>query len=179
MDISKPEISSYLTELHSATQGDTGAQVSMYEIGEKLGMDKGEAGAMAENLIVEGLVELVSLTGSISLTQKGLETLEATGSVQGGSGVALQLGAGPVMDRTNCEVVETVLLEIKLLLEKKQVPYSQLEEVVADIKTVETQLLSPQPKVAVVREVLRSLLTNFTALKIEEPQIKLQALVSS
>jgi len=35
--------------------------------------------------------------------------------------------------------------------------YGQWEEMVIDIKTIEVQMLSPHPKTAVIREVLRSM----------------------
>jgi hypothetical protein len=179
MNILDPDVNRYMIELHSATQGDTGVQVSMYEVGSSMGMDKGEAGALAESLIVEGWVELVSLSGAISLTPQGLEVLEVSGSVQGATVVPLQLGSGPVLEKSGSEAVETILSEIKSLFEKKNIPYDSLEEIIIDIKTIELQLLSPRPKLEVVRELLRSLMDVFITLKIDEPQIKLKSLVTS
>ena len=67
------QLKSYLTELHSMTDGDTAVQVSMYEVGELLGLDRAEAAAVAEDLIIEGYAELVSLSGGISITTAGTQ----------------------------------------------------------------------------------------------------------
>lgn len=179
MDLSNPEEKGYLMELYNVTQGDTGIQASMYEVGANLGLEKGDAGAMAENLIVQGWVDLVSLSGAISLTQEGLEALQMTGSVQGVKGQALRLGAGPVLLKDGCEAVNTLLDDIKGILGKREIPYPKLEEIVIDIKTIETQMLSPQPKVEVVRELFRSLQASFVSMKIDEPLTTLNGLISS
>jgi aspartate racemase len=47
----------------------------MYEVGRSLGLGKVEAGALAEELMVAGLVELKTLAGAITITADGLRYL--------------------------------------------------------------------------------------------------------
>jgi hypothetical protein len=56
--------------------------------------------------------------------------------------------------------VATLLADIKTEAEKGKKSYSQIEEMVMDIKTLETQMLSPSPKTGIVKEVFRSLHQN-------------------
>ena len=75
MSIEERQIFDFLTELYNSTDGDTSRQVSMYDIGGTLGLEKSSAGAVAEELIVDGYAELVTLSGGISITSNGLKEL--------------------------------------------------------------------------------------------------------
>ena len=57
--------------------------------------------------------------------------------------------------------------------------FGQMEEIVIDIKTIETQLLSPNPKIAVIREVLRSLHKTITSLGGNALATEIDALIHS
>lgn len=158
MDIDNPEAKSYLTELCTRTQGDIGVQVSMYDVGEAIGMEKAEAGMMAEELIVQGFVELKSLSGGIGITSQGVEMVQ--GPAVGpriGTDTSMQLGNALVLEESGRQAVEKIVGEIRNACVQRNATYAQLEEIVIDIKTIETQMLSPNPKIAVIREVLRSL----------------------
>jgi hypothetical protein len=158
MDIDNPEMKRYLTELCSLTQGDIDAQVSMFDVGAAVGLQKADAGMMAEELIVQGLAELKTLSGGIGITSQGIEMVRGkTENTQAPAGDALQLGSGLVLGDTGRRAVEKVLEDIKLALIQRNATFGQLEEIVIDIKTIETQMLSPNPKISVIREVLRSL----------------------
>ena len=61
----------FLTALHQKAGGDTGFVVSMYEIGEAIGMDRDLAQKTAESLMGEGLVEIKTLSGGIGITESG------------------------------------------------------------------------------------------------------------
>ncbi len=73
-----PEEQAYLNQLYTMTQGDPGVQVSMYDIGAALGVEKSEAGALAESLIIQDLAELKTLSGGIAITGNGLKALDKT-----------------------------------------------------------------------------------------------------
>jgi hypothetical protein len=180
MDIDNPAAKSYLTELCSRTQGDIGAQVSMYDVGAAIGLQKAEAGMMAEELMVQGLVELKTLSGGIGITSQGVEMILGTaGGSRITTGESLQLGNGTVLGDTGRRAVEKVLGDVRATALQPQTTFGQVEEIVIDIKTIETQMLSPNPKVAVIREVLRSLHKTLTSLGGNALAVEIDALIHS
>ena len=164
MDRDAPEVKRYLTELCEKTQGDTGAQVSMFDVGEAIGLDKTDAGMMAEELIVEGLVELRSLSGGISITVQGLEMIQGTAGGAALKGKGLQLGSEPVLGEQGRQAVEIIIRDIRGAFVSDKIPLGQMEEIVIDIKTIEIQMLSPRPKTDVIRAVFLSLQAGLTGL---------------
>ncbi|MBU1341940.1 MAG: hypothetical protein KKE44_10150 [Proteobacteria bacterium] len=155
MDLDTPETKAYLFELYTMTGGDTQAQVSMYDVGESLGMGKTDAASMAEDLYIQGFAELKTLSGGIGITDQGLEVLEIT--VAPKPDASLRLGTGPVLDDQAKKAVEKIVQDIKAGIDQTRLTYPQLEELVMDIKTIEIQMQSPTPKTAIIREVLKSL----------------------
>jgi hypothetical protein len=165
MDNDNPEAKRYLTELCTKTQGETGAQVSMFDVGAAIGMEKADAGLMAEELIIQGLAELKSLSGGIGITSKGVEMIKGKAvATPIPAGDVLQLGSGTVLGEKGRQVMEKILGNIRTAVIQRNATFGQLEEIVIDIKTIETQMLSPNPKITVIREVLRSLHKNLTSL---------------
>jgi hypothetical protein len=162
MDISDPTAQAYLRELYQQTQGDTGVQVSMFDIGAALALEREAAGKIAEELIGNGLAEVKTLSGGIGITLQGIETIDAHGG-----GVDAQanpgLGNGAVLEADGKSAVAAVISEIQTWIVKNKVSYDQTATVVIDLKTMEVQLLSPSPKTAVIREVLRSLHSSLDA----------------
>jgi hypothetical protein len=145
----------YLDELFKLTEGKVDTQVSMFDIGAVLGLEKEAARKLAEDLIAEGWVEIKTLSGGIGITPMGLEA--ARGMTGDESGAVLTLGDAPVLEPQGRRMVDTVLTAIKGHLAKSPTGFDRLEEMVIDIKTIEVQLLSPRPKTAIIRSVLRSL----------------------
>jgi len=160
MGLDNPEATAYLFELYTLTKGDTNAQVSMYAVGEALGLEKTDAGAMAEDLFIQGHAELKTLSGGIGITRQGIDVLEIE-SLPEPLPKALHLGSGPIIDGPGKKALEKTLQDIKNSLTQTRLPYAQMEEMVMDIKTIEIQMLSPSPKTNIIREGLRSLHANF------------------
>ena len=156
MDPNGPEALSYLAELYQLTAGDVNSQVSMYDVGAALNLEKTASGKLAEDLIGEGLVEVKTLSGGIGITALGIERVQGTGHAGNGTADGLALGKGPVLEAEGKEAADAILQQIKTALSKESPSYDRIEELVIDIKTIEVQLLSPKPKTAIVREVLRS-----------------------
>jgi hypothetical protein len=152
---------SFLTELHQRIKGDMHAQVSMYEVGAAIGLAKGEAGARAEELMVAGLVELRTLAGGISITPEGLAALGLAVPSPPVANQDLHLSSGPVINAADRRLLDGLAEEIKQSLPGVKLASTELEGVVFDLKTIEVHLLSPSPKVAVVRELLRSIRESF------------------
>lgn len=154
---------SFLTELYQRTKGDMQSQVSMHEVGAAIGLAKGEAGSRAEELMVAGLVELRTLAGGISITPEGLAALGMAVPSPPVAKSDLRLSSGPVVSAADRQLLEDLVEEIKQDLPEAKLGCPSLEGVIFDLKTIEVHLLSPCPKVAVVRELLRSLLESFQA----------------
>jgi len=159
MSIEDVQMNNYLQQLYQMSGGDVTAEISMYDVGAALGLDKSEAGSVAEDIIIDGYAELKNLTGGISITAEGLrlfevETSDETDGLTEGRFV---LGEAEVLPTEVCKAVEQLAGEIRKATAEGGFSYSQIEELVIDIKTLETQLLSSRPKTAIVQEILRSM----------------------
>lgn len=157
MDTRSLEANNYLLELYKMSTGSVGAQVSMFEVGAAIGLEKDEAGRIAEDLIGSGLVEVKTLSGGIGITDSGLEAVQATGASGPSTASGFDLGTGPVLEDSGREAIAALIKDIQTHISQHGTTYKRLEEIVIDLKTIEVQLLSPKPKTAIVREVLRSI----------------------
>ncbi len=156
MDTQAPEAKRFLQQLYQSTAGKSAEQASMFDIGAAIGLERTAAGKIAEELIGNGLVEVKTLSGGIGITPQGIEAVQALGGTPGASG-DLALNDGPLLDDAGRQAVEAVLADLRGHIAQTRTGYSQLEEMVVDIKTIEVQLLSPKPKTAILREALFSL----------------------
>jgi len=151
----------FLLELHRSTEGKTDGQVSMYTIGEALGLDRDASTAAAEDLMAQGLVEIRTLAGAIGLSDQGAE-LMADGQDNGG-GDGLRLGTTSPLTASQCEGVDTFLTQLKSELGRSGLAFEALSEMIADIRTIEIQMTSPNPKTTIIRECFTSMLQTATA----------------
>ena len=177
MDLDELHGRSFLDELYRQTKGDTAVQVSMYEVGTAIGLDKGQAGSLAESLIVDGFVELKTLAGGIGITNEGLASLGLTAPAGPAVDAALSFSHGAVATENDQQTVAELVRQIKDSLPGRSLPYDSLEEIVIDLKTVELHLLSPKPKIAVLRELFRSLHDALVAAGIKETAAVLKAVI--
>ncbi len=145
----------FLRELFDQTEGDPERQVSMYEIGDALRMEKNEARVLAENLIMEEKVELVTLAGGIAITTDGLAFLGERGGAD--QGPVFSLSGKDVLDDGDKDTVLEIIGQLRQQMYKKPQDGLVLERFVVDLKTVEVQLLSPKPRRDVVVAVFVSL----------------------
>jgi len=145
----------FLAEIYRCVGEDPADSVSMYEIGEKLGMDRQESARIAEMLLAGGLLDLRSLSGAVALTQSGHEA--AAAAQPSGSEGAFSLGDGPLLDADRQQVVATIIADLKQQAGKMGLEFDALSEMVADLKTIEAQLSSPRPKSAVIRACFESI----------------------
>lgn len=158
MSLDEVQSQNYLQQLYQMSRGDSAAEVSMYDIGAALGLDRPEAGAIAEDLIIDGYAELRNLTGGISITSAGLRLLkvDAGSTADGSSETKLLLGETELLGPEVVEAVAALVDELKKAITEGGFDYEQVEELVIDIKSLEIHLLSSRPKTAIVREILRS-----------------------
>ena len=149
----------FLITLFEQTNGDVSVQVSMYDIGELLGMDRDAASAVAQELMGRQLAEIRTLSGGIGLSADGAARIQdLRGPMVSEYAAAASLGDGPVLTAGDQQTVNEVISEIKSQIGSFGLDYESLGESMADLKTMEAQLDSPKPKTAIIRECLRSIL---------------------
>ena len=148
-------ILTFLNEINQQIQGDQSAQVSMYEVGEVLGLEKDQASHIAEELISMGLIEIRTLSGGIGITAEGLSHVQASGQ-EASQGIEL-LSPGPIMNDADIALIESLLLQIKTRLGEMGLAYEALSELMVDLRTVDTQLLSPKPKTTIIKTCFESI----------------------
>ena len=76
----KESLPLFLVELYHRTQGDASVKVSMFDIGESLGLDRTLSLRTAEELIGTGLVEIKTLSGIIGITTDGVTEAQQLGA---------------------------------------------------------------------------------------------------
>lgn len=156
MDVDSPEVQAYLSQLNQMSGSDPEVQVSMYEVGEALGIDNDEAGRMAEVLFMGGHAELKTLSGGIGITSMGMKVLGVS-PVAEPAGNLPRLSGEPVFTNEDRKIIDTLLDELKAVICSRSNEYQILETTVIDVKTIEVQMLSPAPKSAVITEVLKAI----------------------
>jgi hypothetical protein len=152
-----PAARQFLQSLFERTEGQSSRQVSMYELGEKLGLDREAAARTAQALMAAGLVEIRTLSGGIGISAEGAADVRSAPEAEGGAAAAAPLGNNRILDPAACQAVERVCEEIKSQAGRLGLDFDTLTEVLADLKTITHQLGSSRPKTAIVREALRSL----------------------
>jgi len=148
----------FLIQLFEKTKGDTAKQVSMYDIGEILSLDRDHASKTAEELIGLQLIEIRTLSGGIGITADGVEKVQnLIGGTRSADGAISKLGGDPILDAAGRQSIETATADLKSRLSRLGVDFDTLSELTADLKTIDAQLGSSRPKTVIVRECLRSL----------------------
>ena len=132
--------------------------VSMYDIGETLGLDRTVSLRTAEELIGTGLAEIKTLSGGIGITADGvIEAQQLGASVESRDQTSVCLGDIPILDDTGRGAVERVSNGLKNQIGEKGLNFDQLAEMLADLKSIDAQLVSPNPKTAIIRECFQSI----------------------
>jgi hypothetical protein len=154
----KESLPLFIVELYHRTLGDGSVKVSMYDIGESLGLDRKLSLRTAEELIGTGLAEIKTLSGGIGITADGVAEAQQLGaSLQDSAGSNISLQDVPVLDESGHQAVEQVLTKLKGQTNQYALDFDSLAELMADLKTIDAQLSSPNPKTAIIRECFRSI----------------------
>ncbi|MEN8210332.1 MAG: hypothetical protein ABFR31_01325 [Thermodesulfobacteriota bacterium] len=167
----------FLQELYNRAEGDFEIHISMYDMGTDLGLEKDEAAAFAQDLFIEGLAEMKTLSGGMGITQKGLKTLGIK-IIPKKEDNFLILGSSPVLDEQGQKAVQELLNTIRASLDSKALPFDLMEEIIIDLKTIEVQMLSPKPKTRIIREILKFIYQNLKGLVPQDLKLELQTLIS-
>jgi hypothetical protein len=148
----------FLAELYKRSKGNTAYSISMYQLGEILGMDRAAASRTAETLMGGEWVEIKTLSGAIGITPAGITGLKEQEEKDGSQRSARSaLPTTPVIDAPGRAAIETLLTQIKYHLHEAGLSFDGMAGVISDIKTLEAQLTSPAPKTPILREGLVSL----------------------
>jgi hypothetical protein len=149
----------FLIQLFEQTKGDPTVQVSMYDIGDQLGLDRKIASTVAQELIGSMLVEIRTLSGGIGISADGLQMAQKLiGPAASNGNDFAKLDDAPILNASGRQAVEHIASELKNQAGSLGFDFDRLTELMADLKTVDAQLGSPRPKTAIIRECLRSVL---------------------
>ena len=148
----------FMVRLFEQIHGDSSVQVSMYDIGKLLGLERDAASKVAESLMGLQLVEIRTLSGGIGISATGLEMVQnLIGPMAPDAGASIKLGNERLLSSAVRQAVEQIVAEVKDQTGTLGLDFDTLTELMADLKTIDAQLGSSQPKTAIVRECLRSM----------------------
>jgi hypothetical protein len=149
----------YLIQLFEQTKGDSTVQVSMYDIGDQLGLDRDTASTVAQELMGYMLVEIRTLSGGIGISADGSQMARKLIGPGASSGDEFsELDEAPLLNSSGRQAVEQIATELKNQAGSLGLDFDTLTELMADLKTIDAQLGSSRPKSAIIRECLRSVL---------------------
>ena len=148
----------FMVRLFEQIHGDSSVQVSMYDIGGLLGLERDAASKVAESLMGLQLVEIRTLSGGIGISATGLEMVQnLIGPMAPDAGASIKLGDERLLSSAVRQAVEQIVAEVKDQTGTLGLDFDTLTELMADLKTIDAQLGSSRPKTAIVRECLRSM----------------------
>ncbi len=89
----------FLIQVFEQTRGDRSVQVSMYDIGGLLGLERDAASRVAEELMGLQMVEIRTLSGGIGISAAGSEMVQGLiGPPAADLGEATKLGREPLLN---------------------------------------------------------------------------------
>lgn len=170
----------FLIQLFQETGGDATMQVSMYDIGDQLGLDRDIAAKAAQELMGSMLVEIRTLSGGIAISSEGLQTArELMGPAASNDDEYTKFGDAPILDSSGRQAVEQIAAELKKQAGNLGLDFDTLTELMADLKTIDAQLESSRPKTAIIRECLYSVLEVSRKVGNSKISDRIQSLVGS
>jgi len=166
--------------LYLANQNQPGAPVNMYELGLGAGLDKDSTREAFEELIGCGLVEIVSLSGSVVITEAGkMEVEQASGPPKAAAAEAApalaEIELDPALSTRLAEaglgrlrlysISDAAVAEVKALAAGLYQLQATLggpagRELAADLLSLQNQLESPRPRAGLTKEALLSILSS-------------------
>ena len=151
----------FLQDLFTETDGDCDRQVSMYDVGTGLGLERSDASRIAEDLIAADLVEIRTLAGAIGIRPGAVDDVRELLGVDAPASESVQrLDSTPVLSESGKHLLDVLTAEVKSQVGSLGLEFDVLTEILADLKTIDSQLESPHPKTAIFRECLCSISEN-------------------
>jgi hypothetical protein len=149
----------FLEALFAAADGDPAAQVSMYEIGESLGMDREQSEQVAQELMMDDLAAFKTLSGGIGITPAGVETVRPD---RARGKKAVRLGDHPYLDSAGRAAVGDIVDRIKPEAGRLGLPYEALDQLIADLRSLDCQMVAPGARTPIVRACLEAVAANLS-----------------
>jgi hypothetical protein len=177
MSIENASRQRFLQALYNKAEGDFDLQISMHDLGMDLGLENSETDTFAQELFIEGLAEMKSLAGGMGITQKGLKALNIVITPKK-KDHSFRLTRSPVLDEQGKKAIQELLDRIRAGLENKALSFEKMEEIVIDLKTIEVQMLSPNPKTPIIREVLKFINQNLKGIAHKDLKLELQTITA-
>jgi hypothetical protein len=168
----------YLKKLYDTTEGSELAGVNFQQLGDELGFSHSETDRIEEYLVGEGLIEHVSLGGEIGITHRGVVEVESALSkpdepttyfppvnyihVEQMIGSQIQQGTNQssqvlTYSTNDIEAIAKFVADLKARLPDLKLDAETQAEAESDTETIESQIKSPRPKHAIIKECLLSL----------------------
>ena len=170
----------FLIRLFEQTGGDSTVQVSMYDIGDQLGLDRDVASSVAQELIGSLLVEIRTLSGGIGISADGSQMAQKLiGPAESGGKEFAELDDASLLNCSGRQAVETITSELKNQTGSLGLDFDTLTELMADIKTIDAQLESSRPKTEIIRACLHSILAVLKNTGNDSMSDRIQTLVGS
>jgi hypothetical protein len=170
----------FLIQLFEQTKGDSTVQVSMYDIGDQLGLARDEASAVAQELIGSMLVEIRTLSGGIGISANGSQMARKLTEPAGSNDKELaKLDDTPILTPVGRHAVEQIVSGLKNQAGSLGQDFDTLSELMADLKTIDAQLESSRPKTAIIRACLFSVLSVLKTEGDHESVIQISSLIDT
>ncbi|MDJ0666821.1 MAG: hypothetical protein QNJ61_06075 [Desulfobacterales bacterium] len=150
-----PTSRQFLETLYAQTGADTAIQISMYDLGASMGLDRDQSTFTAEDLMAEGIIEIRTLSGNVGLSENG-KALFQDEDGKDADRPDNRLGHGSPIDERQRALVDKLLAALKVEIGEPSLSYEALAEIVADLRTVDAQMASPRPKTMIIRVCLES-----------------------
>lgn len=144
----------FFDALVTAVDADAGQQVSMYDIGDKLGLEKDASQSVAQDLMAEGVAEVRTLSGAIGLTAEGITKAGALGGNQPKSAALLDIrvDADGLLDETGCQAIAEFQHRLSEAMAESDLKGNAWQVAITNLKVVDLCLTSPQPCWSIMRE---------------------------
>lgn len=169
----------FLMQVYQKSNGDPAVQVSMYGIGETLGLERDNASRVAEELMGLQLIEIRTLSGGIGLNAGNMAEIQNLTGLAGSApaGAGIRLSDKSILDQEGHNAVENVCTELKSQAGKLGLDFDTLSEMMADVKTIDAQLDSSRPKTAILTECFRSIKSILSKIDNRNILLKINALL--
>lgn len=149
----------FLTMVYDRTKGDPSVEISMYQVGDAMGIDKDAASKTAESLMGNGLLEIKTLSGGIGITPNGvMKIAELSGGTSTPDEIPSSLSGSVTLSQADEHIIESVLTNLKQHIKDLNLGFDDLADFIIDIKTIEIQKTSGTPKTAIIRECINSII---------------------
>jgi hypothetical protein len=147
----------YLKALYDETAGDLQTKVDMWQLGDKLGLNRKDTASIKEYLLRERLLNTTGFGMSISISHTGIKEVEKA-LTQSEQGTASSTQTQQIfIGHTDLKSLVDLLQQLKVDLHSSHLNSDNKREAAAEIATVEAQASSSRPKSIILKESISTL----------------------